>query len=436
MIELTELYDLWLESKIIYIRMEYSEHNLRDCIHQKQQEYGRQSGHVMDVSDDILDKRSVWQRKYDDCFYAVKKIDFQDDTNLAECEKEVEKLIKVSSKYCVRYFEQLHESNVFYIRMELCSDSLRNILRHKRRVFGRQPDEPMNSIEFYISCHIFKEILECIQYLHELNPPVIHKDIHTGNILLARDVKNGRYFKVADFGMATIRKTKSNVSNLTREAPEVRRDESNDPKSDVYSLAIIAEEIFDFDLDDLIRNSSQKYSSDNEVLNKCGVHLKQVVKEMLNYDNPTVRPSCRQVLDKYNEWCIDRNCLENEPIFGPTIRLINRNDNKPQESLAEKFADHLGAISAVSVATSLSPLLLKFAFAPLFLLIKRISKPFIMIGLTGYLMVASVPLILAKSGMTSPVFESRSQSDGLLSTIGGIMSANLSTIASEAMTLT
>ena len=36
--------------------------------------------------------------------------------------------------------------------------------------------------------------------------------------------------------------------------------------------------------------------------------------------------------------------------------------------------------------------------------------------------------------MTSPVFESRSQSDGLLSTIGGIMSANLSTIASEAMT--
>ncbi|CAG2164073.1 unnamed protein product [Oppiella nova] len=35
---------------------------------------------------------------------------------------------------------------------------------------------------------------------------------------------------------------------------------------------------------------------------------------------------------------------------------------------------------------------------------------------------------------TSPVFKSRSQSDDLLSTIGGIMSANLSTIASEAMT--
>ncbi|CAG2182143.1 unnamed protein product, partial [Oppiella nova] len=104
-------------------------------------------------------------------------------------------------------------------------------------------------------------------------------DLHSGNILLARNVRNGRFFKVADFGSATLRKSISTVSNTTREAPEVRRGESNDPKSDVYSLAIITEEIFGFDLDAIMRSviqsNSQKYSSENEVLNKCVVHLKQ-----------------------------------------------------------------------------------------------------------------------------------------------------------------
>ncbi|CAG2164105.1 unnamed protein product [Oppiella nova] len=141
----------------------------------------------------------------------------------------------------------------------------------------------MNSIEFYISCHIFKEVLECVQYLHDLKPPVIHKDLHSGNILLARNVRNGRFFKVADFGSATIRKSISNVSNPTHEAPEVRRGESNDPKSDVYSLAITTEEIFSFDLEDTLESSSQKYSSNNEVLNKCVFHLKQTCGLRISY---------------------------------------------------------------------------------------------------------------------------------------------------------
>ncbi|CAG2178940.1 unnamed protein product [Oppiella nova] len=78
---------------------------------------------------------------------------------------------------------------------------------------------------------------------------------------------------VADFGSHTIRKSTSNVSNPTHEAPEVRGGESNGPKSDVYSLAITTEEIFSFNVDDLLESSHRN---------------------MLNYENPTVRPSCSQ----------------------------------------------------------------------------------------------------------------------------------------------
>ncbi|CAG2170518.1 unnamed protein product [Oppiella nova] len=75
--------------------------------------------------------------------------------------------------------------------MELGGHSLKDILIRKPQVFGRQPGEPMNSIEFYISCHIFKELLECVQYLHELSPQIIHRDLKPDNILLAKNVRKG-----------------------------------------------------------------------------------------------------------------------------------------------------------------------------------------------------------------------------------------------------
>ncbi|CAG2166785.1 unnamed protein product [Oppiella nova] len=109
----------------------------------------------------------------------------------------------------------------FHKLKKLCSHSLQNILQHKPQVFGRQPGESMNSIEFYISCHIFKEILECVQYLHELNPPVIHRDLKPDNILVAKTVRNGRYLKVADFGLATVHQHSSGKGDLKYQAPEV-----------------------------------------------------------------------------------------------------------------------------------------------------------------------------------------------------------------------
>ncbi|CAG2168587.1 unnamed protein product [Oppiella nova] len=159
---------------------------------------------------------------------------------------------------------QWNEANVYYICMELCSHSLQNILQHKPQVFDRQPEDPMNSIEFYISCHIFKEILECVQYLHELNPPilecvqylhelnppVIHRDLKPDNILLAKTVRNGRFFKVCDFGVATVHPHSSDKGDLTYQAPEVGRGVVYNHKIDIYSLAKIAEKIFGVHLED------------------------------------------------------------------------------------------------------------------------------------------------------------------------------------------
>ena len=90
--------------------------------------------------------------------------------------------------------------------MELCSDNLKNIIQQKPKIFGREESEPMNPIEYFISCQIFKELLECVQYLHESNPPVIHGNLKMENILVSDIPRNGKFLKLGDFKIKNISK--------------------------------------------------------------------------------------------------------------------------------------------------------------------------------------------------------------------------------------
>jgi serine/threonine protein kinase len=163
--------------------------------------------------------------------------------------KELNKLVKVRSEYVVQYSNSWFENNEYFIEMELCSDNLKNILRLKRQVFAKKSEEAMNCVEYFVSCHIFREILECVQNIHERNPPVIHGDLKPDNILLARKVRNGRYFKIGDFGLATVNTTHtSSAGNVRYRAPEVDLGEGYDHKVDIFSLSVIGFEIFDGEL--------------------------------------------------------------------------------------------------------------------------------------------------------------------------------------------
>ena len=86
--------------------------------------------------------------------------------------------------------------------MELCFTTLREILIQKRNEFSRKEFETMSLIEYYISSELFREILECINFLHKLKPkPIIHRDLKAKNILITYGI-NGRFVKLADFGLA------------------------------------------------------------------------------------------------------------------------------------------------------------------------------------------------------------------------------------------
>ncbi|CAG2104881.1 unnamed protein product [Medioppia subpectinata] len=119
--------------------------------------------------------------------------------------KEVKCLAKLDSNFVVKFYDSWLESKHLFIQMEFCSQSLKTILKDKPKAFGRQqPEDPMNDVfEYFISCEIFKELLQSVRYLHELNPAVIHRDLKPDNILIDSNFGSNCCVKVCDFGLAT-----------------------------------------------------------------------------------------------------------------------------------------------------------------------------------------------------------------------------------------
>ncbi|CAG2115699.1 unnamed protein product [Medioppia subpectinata] len=247
------------------------------------------------------------------------RADFYDQSQLF---KELNNLIKIRSDYVVHYLNSWFESDKYYIQMELCADSLRNILLAKRRAFGRQTAaQAMNSVEFFISCQLFKELVECVQYLHSSKPAVIHRNLKPENVLIARTVRNGRYLKLSDFGLASLLDTSIAAANRDALyiAPEVIEGHKYDHKSDLYSVSKIGEQIFDFNLDECL------YQSNNRAINTCVTKLQEILLR-LGSDDPLDRPDCGRVLDRQCEWSIDEYYVANDANCRHVLSHIRQNE--------------------------------------------------------------------------------------------------------------
>ena len=132
--------------------------------------------------------------------------------------------------------------------MEYCFDYLRNVLTIKPIVFERNENQAMNSIEYFISCEIFRQITEALNYLHSLKPePLIHRDLKPENILIGMS-GDKRICKLADFGISKFTEGHTqyhtnSVGTLGYSAPEVKSG-MYDTKVDIYSLGMIAMDVF------------------------------------------------------------------------------------------------------------------------------------------------------------------------------------------------
>ena len=141
---------------------------------------------------------------------------------------------------------------VLHIQMELCAFSLRYVIEQLKAYFNIGKKELLPTMAYYISSELLVEILECIKYLHEMKPQIIHRDINPNNILIKRMAWNGKFIKISDFGVAVEHEIGQShtlmFGAMSYVAPEVLHRRSYDTSADVYSIALIIQEMFHFDI--------------------------------------------------------------------------------------------------------------------------------------------------------------------------------------------
>eukprot|EP00257_Ricinus_communis_P025705 XP_025013119.1 serine/threonine-protein kinase PITSLRE isoform X2 [Ricinus communis] len=92
--------------------------------------------------------------------------------------------------------------------------------------------------------HMALDIVRGMNYLHHCNPPIIHRDLKSSNLLVDKNWT----VKVGDFGLSRLKHetyltTKTGKGTPQWMAPEVLRNEPSDEKSDVYSFGVILWEL-------------------------------------------------------------------------------------------------------------------------------------------------------------------------------------------------
>ncbi|KAH3766749.1 leucinerich repeat kinase [Pelomyxa schiedti] len=91
---------------------------------------------------------------------------------------------------------------------------------------------------------ILKDVARGLEYLHTHTPPIVHGDLHSGNIFISSLIEEaGPWAKIADFGLSQVLysgviKSGSALNNIEVYAPEALAGGKYDTKADIWSFAM------------------------------------------------------------------------------------------------------------------------------------------------------------------------------------------------------
>ncbi|CAG2169693.1 unnamed protein product [Oppiella nova] len=164
---------------------------------------------------------------------AAKRIEIHGTSDRNNALDEFTKLTQLDPDYVVKCHDWWIENDHFYIFMDYHRDTLRDIIELKPGVYDRDQGQPMDVTEFYMSCQIFRQLLDGVNYLHGLRPKMIHRDLKPDNILVSYANDPARFVRLCDFGLAvnhdkTCNNQGSNfhthdVGTVRYQAPEIAR---------------------------------------------------------------------------------------------------------------------------------------------------------------------------------------------------------------------
>lgn len=155
--------------------------------------------------------------------------------------------------------------------------------------------------------HMALDIARGMNYLHHCNPPIIHRDLKSSNLLVDKNWT----VKVGDFGLSRLKRetyltTKTGKGTPQWMAPEVLRNEPSDEKSDVYSYGVILWEIATEKIPWDNLNSMQVIGAVGfmnqrlEIPNDVDPQWVSII-ESCWHSEPQRRPSFQELLEKFKD---------------------------------------------------------------------------------------------------------------------------------------
>ena len=202
--------------------------------------------------------------------YAIKAIDKRNKTNIKEKPyfgREVEVMYKIHHPNVVKLYGHFEDNNYCYFIMEYIS---------RGNIYSLIPKDKKKIISAKYVASLMIDIISAVYFLHNMNPPIIHRDIKPQNILLAE----GFVAKLTDFGLSNYmqedEQRKTVCGTPIYLAPEIIKEQGHDEHVDIWCIGVL--------LFQLSTGNIPFQGNDIETLKNNIVKLKIVWPEDINID--------------------------------------------------------------------------------------------------------------------------------------------------------
>ena len=180
-------------------------------------------------------KKCLWRKTIVAVKFLIKNPDLKvQNENVKSFIEELNILKKLRHPNIILYLGACISGPEYFLVTEYCSNG--NLFTYLHDLHDRSIVKDSARIKWAI------EIAKGVNYLHSFNPPILHRDLKSLNILL----DHNNQAKIADFGWARIREEHMTKRRGTFQwmAPEVIKRGKYSEKADVYSFGIILWELY------------------------------------------------------------------------------------------------------------------------------------------------------------------------------------------------
>ncbi|CAM9700451.1 unnamed protein product [Chrysoparadoxa australica] len=174
---------------------------------------------------------------------------------------------------------------MFFV-MELCESSLFDDLHKHRRMFSTH-----ELVQMAV------DVAEAINYLHLLSPPIIHRDVKSHNVLIAK----GGVLKLCDFGLVRTRSVTAGTPAYM--SPELLANKPFTRAVDIYAFGMLLWELFTqeipyyglevADIRDVVMSGERPSIPRGE----CPVAIRELIRDCWDAD-PSARPTAKTLIEE------------------------------------------------------------------------------------------------------------------------------------------